>query len=606
MAVKLTILSTDLGEMTSSPMIQFFDQETINIGRKKACNDVVLEKPEISGRHMTMRIEYDEFNTGHIYVKDLGSLNGTTIEGKLIEPQVEMELRIGQRISVGPYIIKPSFVEGAEVKTKADAFFKTVSDKPHDDLTFVSSENSYSQTLLDEGKGLVEQVDSSSSGDVQEASLLKAIRSNTLDNSNDELETFNSEEHDMTDFFSETESDSEGFDKDAKTFDSYYEKVTTDNSSFIEDEQDLSEETDRERGVKPQARISNFDFLADEELLNEQNEFKNKCEDEENAVFDDDDDDAEEFSLNSYNNVEDNNDKDALIFADDPLAGHLNELPQSKSISDENDLALEDDSTLDQDGVNDRDGDEEGALGENKFDDTLANTASDDDVQEFNFEAIKLFSISGQIFCKNNLLKNVVVSIGSEKCECKNGKFSFLDLEEGTRYDLNFIKDKYSFVYDASSGSLESDVTVKVIATKLYDISGQIKSQRNMPVSGVTVDAGKFGKTETDQNGNFQFLDVADGSKLKLFFKKAHYRFESKPYELVANDDLKVEILSTKLVKVNGYVRYKGEALEGVQVDGGEMLGVTLTDENGYYEFNDVPEGAKYKLTLSKQGYKFK
>ena len=61
---------------------------------------------------------------------------------------------------------------------------------------------------------------------------------------------------------------------------------------------------------------------------------------------------------------------------------------------------------------------------------------------------------------------------------------------------------------------------------------------------------------------------------------------------------------ATELFIISGIIGHRGKGLPGVTVDGG-ILGTTVTDQSGRYEFTDVPEGTEFSLTASKDGYVF-
>ncbi|MGR4065985.1 MAG: FHA domain-containing protein [Vulcanimicrobiaceae bacterium] len=65
----------------------------IAIGRSSGC-DLVLEDPEVSRRHARLEAE-----NGVPYVRDLGSSNGTFLNGRLLDDVVE--IRRGDEIDVG-------------------------------------------------------------------------------------------------------------------------------------------------------------------------------------------------------------------------------------------------------------------------------------------------------------------------------------------------------------------------------------------------------------------------------------------------------------------------------------------------------------------------
>ena len=72
-------------------------EKGIRIGRAKS-NDLVLDEPLVSRHHCRVF-----FKAGRLYLADLGSANGTEVNG---QPAQAYNLRIGDRISIGNSIIK--------------------------------------------------------------------------------------------------------------------------------------------------------------------------------------------------------------------------------------------------------------------------------------------------------------------------------------------------------------------------------------------------------------------------------------------------------------------------------------------------------------------
>lgn len=84
---KLTIRS-ETGESTSHDLVE----ETYTIGRSPE-NSIRLEDNSVSGRHAEIAMVAE-----NCYLKDLGSTNGTLVNG---EPVTEVQLRTGDRIRFG-------------------------------------------------------------------------------------------------------------------------------------------------------------------------------------------------------------------------------------------------------------------------------------------------------------------------------------------------------------------------------------------------------------------------------------------------------------------------------------------------------------------------
>ncbi|MEJ2740390.1 MAG: FHA domain-containing protein [Dehalococcoidia bacterium] len=75
------------------------DQQVTSIGRS-ADNAIVLDDAQISRHHAEV-----QFNEGVARITDLGSSNGTLVNGKNIEPNVPYELKEGDSIGIGGYML---------------------------------------------------------------------------------------------------------------------------------------------------------------------------------------------------------------------------------------------------------------------------------------------------------------------------------------------------------------------------------------------------------------------------------------------------------------------------------------------------------------------
>jgi type VI secretion system FHA domain protein len=89
------------------------EKEHIAIGRA-AGNDVILPDVEkrISGRHARI-----DRSGGSCHLVDLGSTNGTFLNDRKLEPNSGAELKDGDRISVGNYLLKFIAMEGTAEQT---------------------------------------------------------------------------------------------------------------------------------------------------------------------------------------------------------------------------------------------------------------------------------------------------------------------------------------------------------------------------------------------------------------------------------------------------------------------------------------------------------
>jgi len=66
------------------------------IGRRQGANDIVVSDPYASGRHTDLLVEEGMFT-----IKDVGSTNGTLVNGVKLEPQVARQVQPGDEITIG-------------------------------------------------------------------------------------------------------------------------------------------------------------------------------------------------------------------------------------------------------------------------------------------------------------------------------------------------------------------------------------------------------------------------------------------------------------------------------------------------------------------------
>jgi len=72
------------------------------LGRSPEC-DIVINNSHVSSKHLQISIEVDTTNKSkkHIFITDLGSTNGTYIDGKKLSPNTPIELSLGETLVIG-------------------------------------------------------------------------------------------------------------------------------------------------------------------------------------------------------------------------------------------------------------------------------------------------------------------------------------------------------------------------------------------------------------------------------------------------------------------------------------------------------------------------
>lgn len=117
MSIQLTVMSLDF-DSSAAPFTQVFSKEEITLGRLPG-NDLVLDKPEVSGYHASLRVKHDNESL-QLFIKDLGSSNGTMVENSSLRAQVEVAVEPNQRIIIGNYLIKPTIIAESEKPESID------------------------------------------------------------------------------------------------------------------------------------------------------------------------------------------------------------------------------------------------------------------------------------------------------------------------------------------------------------------------------------------------------------------------------------------------------------------------------------------------------
>jgi pSer/pThr/pTyr-binding forkhead associated (FHA) protein len=229
-----------------------------------------------------------------------------------------------------------------------------------------------------------------------------------------------------------------------------------------------------------------------------------------------------------------------------------------------------------------------------------------DDITELNFEATQLFSIKGRVVHRGKPLKDVKISAGNlgAAVTAQDGNFILPRITEKASYALEATLDGFIFECDKPRGIVTGDITVTFTARKLFSLSGAIL-HRGKGLAGVEVVGGPLGVATTDSDGYFTFGELAEGTKFAVEPKKERFRFSAEGLKGEISQNTALDIRATKLLTISGIISHNGKPLEGVEVDGGPILGKTVTDQKGRYRFVEVPEGTEYTLSATKPGFKF-
>lgn len=113
-----------------------------------------------------------------------------------------------------------------------------------------------------------------------------------------------------------------------------------------------------------------------------------------------------------------------------------------------------------------------------------------------------------------------------------------------------------------------------------------------------------FGTSKTDIDGNFLFADIEEDTPFEIRPQKEGFIFRPELLAGQSTEQLELNFTAVPLITVQGVIMYHGQALDGVEIDGGP-LGKTVSGADGSYCFHNVPEGTEYSITPSKPGYRF-
>ena len=105
MTIKLDIISLAV-DADMNPVVKEFAKDKIVIGRGKNV-DLNLDADDISSKHAIIYVNDD----GTLEIEDLGSLNGTSVGDKRISPHERFQIGKKDRIMIGDYLIKASFIK---------------------------------------------------------------------------------------------------------------------------------------------------------------------------------------------------------------------------------------------------------------------------------------------------------------------------------------------------------------------------------------------------------------------------------------------------------------------------------------------------------------
>lgn len=142
-------------------------------------------------------------------------------------------------------------------------------------------------------------------------------------------------------------------------------------------------------------------------------------------------------------------------------------------------------------------------------------------------------------------------------------------------------------------------------AIRLFSIRGRI-SHHDKPLAGMELDGGILGTVFSDANGCFSFNNIIEGTHFQIDVKHDGYQMHGKDALFgILTKNVEAKLGAIKLSRVSGRITHSGQALAGVRLDAGEF-GTCISDDDGYYHFDDVPENTHLTISANGTGFSYK
>ncbi len=513
----------------SKPIVKIFNKEELTIGRLPS-NDVVLNRPEVSGIHARLRIEHDEFGeVSKLYITDLGSSNGTLVEKNPLKPRVEVPMMPSERIFIGSYVIKPTS-QMAEDVNDAKTTIEVPRKAQEDDFKFAAKTQTFDNVNFQPmGETAKEEVDEDEVDDIEEERVAVNSSMQAVKNPYSSI------------MFGSEPAQAASSENDSSVLRSMYASPNFDAGAGIRE---------------PEARLSPFGrpyVIEDEEEEDEEEiSFSRPAGAVDHTV------EArptwaqvkEDYLEEKEESLEDEIGEDHLINDFDEKVGFsVPEVPvRSEPITYKAPIVVPEPEAFKEPVVV--------APAKVSFDEPVvsapaavqatASASASPAVKHiekfsirvkagaqselaFKVQAKAFTNIQGQIMHKGVPLAGVTVrssAFGHTTTDAA-GRYEFMRVLEDTAYSLTFDKDQYVIepsTYQGTASVNSADFIANAI--KLYSIKGVV-SHNGQPLSGVEVDAGELGKKITGPDGVYQFDNVPEDREYDLVLSKEGYAFQS-------------------------------------------------------------------------------
>ena len=92
-----------------------FERFPVRVGRNQL-NDMPIDRPYVSQFHAAIEVQ----NNSQLFVKDLGSTNGTLYKGQRLVRDQPIEITQAPEITIGPVVIRLGLVAGQQQQPKPE------------------------------------------------------------------------------------------------------------------------------------------------------------------------------------------------------------------------------------------------------------------------------------------------------------------------------------------------------------------------------------------------------------------------------------------------------------------------------------------------------
>ncbi|HZG52198.1 MAG TPA: carboxypeptidase regulatory-like domain-containing protein, partial [Pyrinomonadaceae bacterium] len=239
------------------------------------------------------------------------------------------------------------------------------------------------------------------------------------------------------------------------------------------------------------------------------------------------------------------------------------------------------------------------------------------EMQFFEFTVLPPLRIRGQVAgANNNGLRATVTLSGTVSATVQAdeyGFYEFVDLPRGGDYTVTPSYPLYTFTPPSRSvGNIQEDQFLHFEALPPLRIFGGTSDENGHPIVGATITlSGTTSATVvTDVNGYYNFNDLPRGGTYSITAAHELYTFTPPSRELpaMASDRIAPFQGALRRITLSGRAADAGTGapLSGVTMTlGGGANGITHTDANGNYAFQNLAVGRGYNVTAGRPGYAF-